>query len=191
MRTELYADVFLCKYKKIKKTHNKHIYNSERMSRYMDIMDKIGKGATNTCRITVNKTNKLAKKTRLKMHINDCKSQIEDIYCSIGKKVYEKHVREENINIEKDLNRECEQIDRLSKEIDNSIENILTLKDMKKCPECFSEIMIYYNYCPNCGKKQNEDKTRNEQIVEKLANKDIDETNKTEAEIVKHENQDE
>lgn len=153
----------------------------------MDIMDKIGKTATTTCKITVNRTNKIAKKTKLKMHINDCKTQIEDIYNAIGKKVYEKHIREENIDIRNELAKECGQIDRLSKEIENSIEHILMLKDMKKCPECFSEIMIYYNYCPVCGKKQNSNKPRNEQIIEKIENIDIDDTNKTEAEIVKEE----
>ncbi len=156
----------------------------------MDIIDKIGKTATSTCKITVNKTNKIAQKTRLRMHINDCKSQIEDIYNAIGKKVYEKHVREENINIKQDLKEECEQIDRLSREIDNSIEHILILKDMKKCPQCFSEIMIQYNFCPNCGKKQNNSKSREEQIVEKLEEQDIDNTNEKEAEIIKDEKED-
>lgn len=156
----------------------------------MDIIDKIGKGATNTCKITVNKTNKMAQRTKLKMYINECKDSIEDIYSAIGKKVYEKYVREEDIDISNDLNKECEQINKLSKEIENSIEHILMLKDMKKCPECFSEIKIYYNFCPNCGKKQNEDKSRNEKIVEKLENEDIDKTNEEEAEIVKDEKQD-
>lgn len=128
------------------------------MSKYMFNMDKIGKTATNTCKITVNKTNKIAQRTRLRMYINECKSEIEDAYNAIGKKVYEKHIREEDIDIERDLNNECKRIDKLSKEIENSIEHILILKDMKKCPECFSEIMIQYNFCPNCGKKQHTDK---------------------------------
>ena len=156
----------------------------------MDIMDKIGKTATNTCKITVNKTNKIAQKTKLRMHINECKSQIEEIYSAIGKKVYEKHVREENIDIKKELKKECEQIDKLSQEIENSIEHILMLKDMKKCPECFSEIMIYYNFCPVCGKKQNDDKPRNEQIIEKLKNEDISNDNQNEAKIVEEEKND-
>ena len=153
----------------------------------MDIIDKIGKTATNTCKITVNTTNKIAQRTKLRMYINECKSQIEDIYGSIGKKVYEKHVREENIDIKKELKKECEQIDKLSKEIENSIEHILILKNMKKCPECFSEIMLQYNFCPICGKKQNDDKPRNEQIIEKLKDEDISDDNQEEEEIVEEE----
>lgn len=150
-------------------------------------LDKIGKTATNTCRITVCKTNKMAQRTRLKMHINECKEQIEEIYNEIGKKIYEKHVREEDIDIKQDLEEECEKIDKLAKDIDNSIEHILLLKDMKKCPQCFSEIMIQYNFCPNCGKKQYNIKPREEKIVEKLENENIDNTNENEAEIIKEE----
>lgn len=120
----------------------------------MSCLDKSKETVINTCKITVNKTNKIAQRTRLKMYINECKNRIQDIYNSIGKKVYEKHIREEDINIKEELNYECKQIDKLSKEIENSIERILILKDMKKCPECFSEIMLQYNFCPNCGKKQ-------------------------------------
>lgn len=120
----------------------------------MSCLDKSKETVINTCKITVNKTNKIAQRTRLKMYINECKNRIQDIYNSIGKKVYEKHIREEDINIKEELNYECKQIDKLSREIENSIERILILKDMKKCPECFSEIMLQYNFCPNCGKKQ-------------------------------------
>lgn len=153
----------------------------------MSCLDKIGKTASNTCRITVCKTNKMAQRTRLKMYINECKNQIEDIYNEIGKKVYEKHVREEDIDIKQELKEECSKIDSLAHEIDNSIEHMLLLKDMKKCPECFSEIMIQYNFCPNCGKKQYDTKSREEKIVEKIETEDIDSTNEKEAEIIKTE----
>lgn len=153
----------------------------------MEFMDKIGKTASNTCRITVCKTNKIAQRTKLKMHINECKDKIEDIYNEIGKKVYEKHVREEKIDIKQDLEEECNKIDNLAKDIDNSIEHILILKDMKKCPQCFSEIMIQYNFCPNCGKKQYDTKSREEKIVERLEIEDIDSKNEKEAEIIKEE----
>lgn len=156
----------------------------------MDIIDKISKTASNTCKITVNKTNKIAQKTRLRMYINECKSQIEDAYCDIGKKVYEKHVREENVDIKNDLKEECEYIDKLSRQIENSIEHILILKDMKKCSQCFAEIMINYNFCPVCGKKQNNEPSREKQIIQSLEKQEIRDDNKTEAEIVKDEKQD-
>lgn len=156
----------------------------------MSCLDKSKETVINTCKITANKTSKIAQRTKLKMHINECKNKIEDIYSSIGKKVYEKHVREEDIDIEEDLKDECKRIDKLSKEIENSIEHILILKDMKKCPECFSEIMIQYNFCPNCGKKQHNAKSVEQQILERLEEQRIDSTNEKEAEIIKDENND-
>ncbi len=153
----------------------------------MSCLDKSKETVMNTCKITVNKTNKIAQRAKLKMRINEYKNKIEDIYNSIGKKVYEKHIREEDINIEEYLENECEKIDKLSKEIENAIEHILILKDMKKCPECFSEIMIQYNFCPNCGKKQYNAKPREEKIIEKLEDEDIDSTNEKEAQIIEEE----
>ena len=42
-------------------------------------------------------TSKIAKETKLKMKINENKGKIKELYEEIGKKVYEKHVREENV----------------------------------------------------------------------------------------------
>ncbi len=145
----------------------------------MDIIDKLGKTATNTYKITVNKTNNIAQRTKLRMHINECKSKIEAMYNVIGKKIYEKHVREGNIDIQGDIKKECEQIDKISQDIEKSIEYLLYLKDMKKCPRCYSEIMIYYNFCPVCGKKQNNYETK-ENSLEK---QDIELKNDKEAKI--------
>lgn len=160
----------------------------------MSYLDKSKKTATNICKITVCKTNKMAQRTKLKMHINECKNQIEDIYNEIGKKVYEKHVREENIDIKQELQDECNKIDKLAKDIDNAIEHILVLKDMKKCPECFSEIMLQYNFCPNCGTKQYDIKSRGDNAVENGVGVGVpddpilDTTNEKEAEIIEEEN---
>lgn len=156
----------------------------------MDIMDKIGKATTQTCRITVTKTNKMAKRAKLKMCINECKDEIQEEYKTMGQKIYEKHVREEDINIKNELEENCKRIDELSKKIENSIEHILALKNMKKCPQCYSEIMISYNFCPVCGKKQNDDKKREEKIIAKLQDEHINENNIKEAEIVKAEKSD-
>lgn len=153
----------------------------------MSYLDKSKETVINTCKITANKTSKIAQRTKLKMHINECKNKIEDIYSSIGKKVYEKHVREEDIDIEEDLKDECKRIDKLSKEIENSIEHILILKDMKKCPECFSEIMIQYNFCPNCGTKQYDIKSVKVGVPD---DPNVGNTNEKEAEIIKDENDD-
>ena len=69
----------------------------------MEFFDKLGKKASQAAKVTADKTGKIAKETKLKFKIGELKTQINDIYEEIGKKVYEKHVREEDISIKKDL----------------------------------------------------------------------------------------
>ena len=69
----------------------------------MDFFDKLGKTASKTYKGAAEITGKLAKEAKLKMKMAENKAKIEDIYEEIGKKVYEKHIREENINIKDEL----------------------------------------------------------------------------------------
>ena len=54
----------------------------------MGFFNDLGKKTSET-------TSKIAKETKLKMKINENKGKVSDLYEEIGKKVYEKHVREE------------------------------------------------------------------------------------------------
>lgn len=73
----------------------------------MEFFDKIGKKASEAYKVTADKTGKLAREAKLKMKMADLKGQVSDIYEEIGRKVYEKHVREENIDIRQELEQEC------------------------------------------------------------------------------------
>ncbi len=141
----------------------------------MGFFDNIGKKASAAYDATAEKTGKIAKEAKLKMKINENKSDINDLYKEIGKKVYEKHVREEDIEIKTELEEECTKIDVLSAEIETCLKSILELKDKKKCISCSSEIEKEDAFCPKCGKKQ-----PNIEVKEDLENVDI----KPENEIV-------
>lgn len=104
-------------------------------------------------------TNKITKQTKLKLKINDNKNKIENIYEEIGKKVYEKHVREENISIKQELQEECSKIDELSKEIEVARKEILKLNDKIQCPKCYAEIEKEASFCSKCGQKLEEVET--------------------------------
>lgn len=123
----------------------------------MDFFDKLGKKASETYKGAAEKTGKIAKETKLKMAINENKSKINDIYKEIGAKVYEKHIREEEINIDNKLTEDCMKIDVLADEIEDYRKEILELKDRKQCKKCSKEMDVEFNYCPNCGEKQDED----------------------------------
>lgn len=130
----------------------------------MDFFDKLGKKATQTYKDAAEKTGKLAKEAKLKMLMNDNKEKIQELYEQIGKKVYEKHIREENISIKEELLEECSKIDVLSDEIEAARMDILQLKDRRQCSNCYCEIDKEDNFCPNCGVKQ--EKEPEEEIEE-------------------------
>lgn len=131
----------------------------------MEFFDKLGKKASEAYKVTADKTGKLAKEAKLRMKIGELKSQINDIYKEIGKKVYEKHVREENIDIKKELEEECIKIDVLSNEIDTNLKQCLELKDKKQCQQCYKEIDKDVKFCPECGAKQ-EDEVIEDEVIE-------------------------
>ena len=152
----------------------------------MDILEKIGSFASETYKYTTEKTSKFAKETKTKMEINELKSQIEDLYTEIGKKIYEQHIREEKTNIEEEIQAICRQIDELTDKIEKAKEDVLNLKDKKQCPNCYSEINKDANYCPNCGAEQEriEEENHEEVIKENLENINVSEENKEEKEEI-------
>ena len=157
----------------------------------MDFFYKLGKKASETYKVTAEKTGKLAKEAKLRMKMNENKGDIDELYKQIGKKVYEKHTANEKIDIKKDLEEECTKIDVLSTEIESILEEILSLKDMRQCPNCYQKIDKTASYCPNCGSKQETPKEPEEKVYE--GENPEEKTEKVlEAEIVeKAENKDE
>lgn len=122
----------------------------------MDFFDKLGKQASKTYKYTTEKTSKIAREAKLKMQMNEHKGQIEELYNKIGKRLYENHVLDDDIDI--DIEKEVEEyfieIDELCDRIGEERKEILTLREKKQCPNCFCEIELDYNYCPNCGDEQ-------------------------------------
>lgn len=122
----------------------------------MEFLDKLTKKASETYKGAAEKTSKLAKEAKLKLKINDNKSKINDLYQEIGKKVYQKHVAEENINIKEELEEECTKIDILSSEIDTYHKEILELSDLKVCIKCKEPLEKSAKFCSKCGVEQPE-----------------------------------
>ena len=131
----------------------------------MDFFDKLGKKASEAYKVTADKTGKIAKETKLKFKMGELKSKIEDIYEDIGKKVYETHVKNEEISMN-DLLEECKQIDEMSEKIEKIRQECLELKDKKQCPKCFKEIDKNMKFCPECGAKQEEEEAKEVEVLE-------------------------
>ena len=122
----------------------------------MEFFDKLGKKASEAYTVTADKTGKLAKEAKLRMKISDLKSQINTIYKEIGETVYQKHTREGEYDITKEIEEKCTKIDVLSDEIESNLKQCLELKDKRQCPSCFAEIEKDVKFCPKCGAKQEE-----------------------------------
>lgn len=154
----------------------------------MGFFDNLGKKASAAYDATAEKTGKLAKEAKLRMKINENKSDINDLYKEIGRKIYEKHVREENIDIKTELEEECTKIDVLSAEIETCLKSILELKDKKQCEQCHAEIELKDVFCPKCGAKQPNTEVLNAEVVKQdLENSEVEPDNQEEARIVEEE----
>lgn len=154
----------------------------------MGFFDNLGKKASKAYDATAEKTGKLAKEAKFRMKINESKSDINDLYKEIGRKVYEKHVREENIDIKTELEEECTKIDVLSAEIETCLKSILELKDKRQCEKCHAEIDVNNDFCPKCGAKQPRAEVLDAEVVEQdLANSEVKPENQEEARIIKEE----
>lgn len=157
----------------------------------MGFLDNLSQKASETYRNTAEKTNKLTREMKLKSLINEDKNKIQKIYAEIGKKVYEKHIREENIDIKSELMEECSKIDAYSREIEDMNMEMLALKNLRLCKKCASEIAITAKFCPKCGAQQEtipqteQAKNVTVQVNETNANENETES-KTEVEYVEY-----
>ena len=146
----------------------------------MSFFNDLGKKTTET-------TAKIATETKLKIEIAENKERIKEFYEELGRKVYENHIREENIEIQELINTDCSKIDELSKQIEDARKEILAINNKKMCKKCFAEIQKNDMFCSKCGEKQTEEKTVLEEAQIKLEKTDISPKNENEAEIVKEE----
>ena len=76
-----------------------------------------------------------------------------DIYIEIGEAVFERYSKDEELDL-KGLQQKCEEIQVLSDKIVKCKDEILKLKEKKQCKNCYEEIEMSANYCPNCGFEQ-------------------------------------
>lgn len=144
----------------------------------MSFFNDLGKKTTQT-------TAKIATEAKLKIEIAENKERVKEFYEELGRKVYENHIREENIDIDELISEDCSKIDTLSKEIENARKQILELNNKKMCKKCFAEIETSSIFCSQCGERQTEEETVLEKAEEKLERTEISPQNTKEAEIVK------
>ena len=153
----------------------------------MGFFNELGKKTSEFGKKTSETTSKLTKEAKLKMKIGENKGKMKSLYEEIGKKIYENYIREDKVDIEEFIKQDCQDLDSLSKEIENARKEILELNNKKLCGKCFAEIEKDAKFCAKCGEKQAEESTVLEVKEEKLEKADIPEKKKEETKIVKKE----
>lgn len=127
-----------------------------------DISKNIGKKATETYKTVSDKSGKILEETKTRIRIASKKSDIDELYCILGKKVFEIYEKGQD---SKEYSEECERISEIKKEIIVMEEKIKGLKGVRICKSCNKEIKGIYEFCPICGAKQ--DELKDEDIIEK------------------------
>lgn len=156
----------------------------------MDFFNKLGNMASETYKKTSKKTGELAKEAKIRMKMNEDKGKIKDLYQEIGKIVYQKHIKNEEISIQEDLNSYCMQIDELSNDVEKALDDILKLRGKRICENCNTEIDINVKFCPSCGKEQPEIPEEEKEDKDDTAGSTNKEQEVTEAEIVEEDEED-
>ena len=117
-----------------------------------EISKKVGKTATDTYNTVADKSGKFIADTKLKISISDKETDIEKIYENMGKAIYEQYKSGEDVG--KDFTKECKNIDKMKKEIDEMNKTILYNKELRICESCGEVIPLEATFCAMCGSKQ-------------------------------------
>lgn len=119
----------------------------------MDFFDKLSKKASETYKMTKEKTSQISGELKLRNKISNSKENINNLYNEIGKLVYEAHKKGEELSKD-DIRPKCEEIAREEEKIEKAEVEILALKKIKKCINCGAELDEKDEFCSKCGKEQ-------------------------------------
>ena len=132
----------------------------------MDFFDKLGKKVSETYNVASEKTSKLAKEAKLKITISEEKEKIESEYKKIGEKLYEKYLNNRDDEVALAFIEEFKNIDVAKENIKKSEDEILDLKDRKKCAKCGNSFDDKFEFCPSCGTKAEKEEKEEPQVFE-------------------------
>ncbi len=117
------------------------------MSFFQNLGKKVGEAAQGV----KSKTDELAAVAKLNKSIADETKKIQQAYTNLGMKVYDLYKQSGEID---DLFADNCQIIKMAEDaIAVFKEQILEIKNIKKCPDCGTESLRDVQFCPKCGHK--------------------------------------
>ena len=93
----------------------------------MDFFDKLSKKASETYKLTKEKTSQISGELKLRNKMNNSKDRIDELYSEIGKIVYEAHKKNEELSKD-DIRPKCEEIARHLKAKQAAVVNLHRLQ---------------------------------------------------------------
>ncbi len=144
------------------------------MAEFMDDLKGLGKTIAEKAEVVVKKTGEVmedvAKKTEETLEIQKIKSQIRVLkkgndrdFQDIGKMIYERFQKNEEVDSE--FVELCEAIQEREESIDENKKQIAKIKGLDVCPKCKEHVEPNVVYCPKCGTKM-EDGCCDEDVFE-------------------------
>lgn len=118
----------------------------------MNILDNIGKRVAGTYKTAAKASGELLEETKLRLAIINEQGNLDELYENLGNKVFSAYERGESQG--EDFDEDCSEIRSIKEKIASMKVKIKELKNIKACPKCRLEIDLTYQYCPQCGAKQ-------------------------------------
>lgn len=123
----------------------------------MDFFDKLGQKFSETYNTASEKTSKLARETKLKMLISETKDTQKQLFEKLGQEFYKKNLNKRDSDVAIEFIENFKEIDKTNLQIKDYENEILTLKGLRPCPKCGKPLNANFEFCPNCGYKQQEE----------------------------------
>ncbi len=130
----------------------------------MDSLSKFAKSVGDGAKTAVKKSEDMVEIARLNKAITNEEDRIKLTYVEIGKEIYSRYER--NDNIHEELVELCGRIDEYHKNILGIREKIAQLKNVKICSSCGAELELNSEFCVKCGGKQEIFQTGNNEPIE-------------------------
>lgn len=108
-------------------------------------------GAVKLTKNVIGKTNNVVAQTKLKFAISETEDKIKEIYAEIGKEIYGNYKTAGDAS--DTVAEKCIKIDELMTEVSEFKEQLSSLKETLKCPDCGAYNHTDDVYCSKCGTK--------------------------------------
>lgn len=126
------------------------------MTKITDSIEKSTKSVAKTLELGANKVAKkssvLVEISKLNINVASEEEKVRNLFEQLGRAVYEDYTK--GHTIDEAMIKDCNDILEIEKNIKELKNKINLLKNIRRCPNCDTEMKINTLYCPKCGLKQ-------------------------------------